>query len=60
MHWYFTSYLLDYKNGFISRGFIGNIFQKIFPLDFNYRRNVTIFVKILWTIIDLTYSQASL
>lgn len=47
MHWYFTSYLLDYKNGFISRGFIGNIFQKIFPLDYSYRKNVTILVKII-------------
>lgn len=55
MHWYFTSYLLDYKNGFISRGFIGNIFQKIFPLDYSYRKNVTILVKILWTIIDMIY-----
>ena len=55
MHWYFTSYLLDYKNGFISRGFIGNIFQKIFPLDYSYRKNVTILVKILWTIIDIIY-----
>ena len=55
MHWYFTSYLLDYKNGFISRGFIGNIFQKIFPLDYSYRKNVTILAKILWTIIDMIY-----
>lgn len=53
--WYFTSYILDYKNGFISRGLIGSIFQLFFSIDDTYRFIVTNIIKLSFFVIFILF-----